>query len=292
MRKGIVLAGGSGTRLYPATLGVSKQLIPIYDKPMVYYPLSVLMLAGLQEIAVITTPHDAPAFRRLLEDGEKWGMRIEWIPQPSPDGLAQAFHLAEDFLAGEGGALVLGDNLFYGHGLTNQVREAAAREEGATVFAHPVEDATSYGVVEFDKEGRAISLEEKPAVPKSRFAVTGLYFYDRTVCERARNLKPSPRGEYEITDLNRSYLEDNKLRVETLGRGFAWLDTGTHASMLQAGLFVEAVQSRQGLLVGSPEEIAFRNGWIDADTLRDLAKPMEKNSYGRTLLALAAGELP
>ncbi|RYG43962.1 glucose-1-phosphate thymidylyltransferase [bacterium] len=292
MRKGIVLAGGSGTRLYPATLATSKQLIPIYDKPMVYYPLSVLMLAGLREIAVITTPHDAPGFRRLLDYGEQWGMRIEWIPQPSPDGLAQAFHLAEGFLEGEGGALVLGDNLFYGHGLTNQVREAAGRSKGATVFAHPVEDATSYGVVEFDREGRAISLEEKPAVPKSRFAVTGLYFYDKTVCERARDLKPSARGEYEITDLNRSYLEDGSLHVETLGRGFAWLDTGTHASMLQAGLFVEAVQSRQGLLVGSPEEIAFRNGWIDADALRELAKPMEKNSYGRTLLALAAGELP
>ncbi|CAN5703211.1 glucose-1-phosphate thymidylyltransferase RfbA [soil metagenome] len=292
MRKGIVLAGGSGTRLYPATRGASKQLIPVYDKPMVYYPLSVLMLAGLREIAVITTPHDAPAFRRLLGDGSGWGMQIEWIEQPSPDGLAQAFHLAEGFLCGEGGALVLGDNLFYGHGLTGQIRNAAARDEGATVFAHPVEDPTAYGVVSFDSEGKAVSLEEKPAHPKSRFAVTGLYFYDSSVCERARNLKPSPRGEYEITDLNRTYLEDGSLRVERLGRGFAWLDTGTHASMLQAGLFVEAVQSRQGLLVGCPEEVAFRNEWIDADDLRVLAKPMEKNAYGRYLLALAEGDLP
>jgi glucose-1-phosphate thymidylyltransferase len=292
IRRGIVLAGGSGTRLYPATRGVSKQLIPVYDKPMVYYPLSVLMLARLREVLVVTTPHDRDAFARLLGDGSDWGMRIEYAVQDRPEGLAQAFHIGEPFLGGEGGALVLGDNLFYGHGLTELVRAAASREEGATVFATPVEDPTAYGVVAFDAAGRAVSLEEKPAEPKSRFAVTGLYFYDASVCERSRALRPSARGEYEITDLNRTYLEDGLLRVETLGRGYAWLDTGTHESMLQAGNFVEAIQRRQGLLVACPEEIAFRNGWIDRADLERLAAPMAKAEYGRALLALATGETP
>lgn len=291
IRKGIVLAGGSGTRLYPVTLAASKQLVPIYNKPMIYYPLSVLMLAGLREVLVITTPHDQEAFRRLLGDGSAWGMHLEYVQQPSPDGLAQAFHLGAPFLAGEGGALVLGDNIFFGHGLTEMVTDAASVESGATVFAYPVEDATAYGVVEFDKQGQAISLEEKPKVPKSRFAVTGLYFYDHTVCERAAALKPSARGEYEITDLNRTYLEDGSLHVQTMGRGFAWLDTGTHDSMLQASCFVEAVERRQGLMVCCPEEIAYRQGWISAADLIKIAAPMAKNPYGRYLLALAEGSL-
>lgn len=292
IRKGIVLAGGSGTRLYPVTLAASKQLVPVYNKPMVYYPLSVLMLAGIRDVAVITTPTDQAAFQRLLGDGSSWGMTIEYIAQPSPDGLAQAFHLGEGFLDGEGGALVLGDNIFFGHGLTEMVTAAADRDQGATVFAYPVEDPTAYGVVEFDSLGRAVSLEEKPKEPKSRFAVTGLYFYDCTVCERARALKPSARGEYEITDLNRAYLEDDALRVETMGRGYAWLDTGTHDSMLQASCFVEAVERRQGLMVCCPEEIAFRQGWIDSDDLATIAAPMAKNPYGKYLLALADGSLP
>lgn len=292
IEKGIVLAGGSGTRLYPVTLAASKQLVPIYNKPMVYYPLCALMLAGLREVLIITTPHDQEAFRRLLGDGTQWGMSIEYVAQPSPDGLAQAFHLGEPFLAGKGGALVLGDNIFYGHGFTDLVRNAASRDDGATVFAYPVEDPTSYGVVEFDAEGRAVSLEEKPTQPKSKFAVTGLYFYDASVCERAKGLKPSARGEYEITDLNRTYLNDGSLRVETMGRGYAWLDTGTHEAMLQAGTFVEAVERRQGLMVCCPEEIAFRQGWIDAADLERLASVMSKNAYGRYLLALGRGELP
>lgn len=292
IEKGIVLAGGSGTRLYPVTLAASKQLVPIYNKPMVYYPLCALMLAGLREVLLVTTPHDQEAFRRLLGDGSQWGMSIDYVAQPSPDGLAQAFHLGEDFLAGKGGALVLGDNIFYGHGFTDLVRNAASRDDGATVFAYPVEDPTAYGVVEFDEAGRAVSLEEKPTQPKSRFAVTGLYFYDSSVCERAKALKPSARGEYEITDLNRTYLEDGSLRVETMGRGYAWLDTGTHEAMLQAGMFVEAVERRQGLMVCCPEEIAFRQGWIDSEDLERLAVVMAKNAYGRYLLALGRGELP
>lgn len=291
IRRGIVLAGGSGTRLYPVTLATSKQLVPIYNKPMIYYPLSVLMLAGIREVLIITTPHDQPSFQRLLGDGSAWGMRLTYEVQPKPEGLAQAFHIGEGFLGGEGGALVLGDNIFYGHGLTKMVQRAASEtSEGATVFAYPVEDPTHYGVVEFDREMRAISLEEKPQNPKSRYAVTGLYFYDNTVCERARNLKPSARGEYEITDLNRSYLEDGQLRVEIMGRGYAWLDTGAHDLMLQASNFVEAVERRQGLMISCPEEIAFRKGWIDADHLRQLAEPLAKNAYGKYLLALAEGK--
>lgn len=291
IKKGIVLAGGSGTRLYPVTLATSKQLVPIYNKPMIYYPLSVLMLAGIREALIITTPHEQAGFQRLLGDGSAWGMRFEYVTQPRPEGLAQAFHLGEPFLNGEGGALVLGDNIFFGHGLTELVTDAAASSSGATVFAYAVEDATAYGVVEFDKQGNAISLEEKPKVPKSRFAVTGLYFYDSTVCERARALQPSARGEYEITDLNRTYLEDGSLHVQTMGRGYAWLDTGTHDSMLQASCFVEAVERRQGLMVCCPEEIAFRQGWIDEEDLARIAAPMIKNPYGRYLQSLAEGTL-
>lgn len=291
IQKGIILAGGSGTRLYPVTLAVSKQLMPIYNKPMIYYPSSVLMLAGIREVLIITTPHDQEVFKRLLGDGSQWGMSFRYAVQPEPGGLAQAFLIGEDWLGDEGTALVLGDNLFFGQGFTAMVRRAASRDDGATVFAYPVERPQDYGVVEFDDEGQAISLEEKPPAPKSKFAVTGLYFYDRSVVNKARSLKPSHRGELEITDLNRLYLEENSLRVERFGRGFAWLDTGSHESMQQAANFVESVERRQGLMISCPEEIAFRQGWIDEAQLRELARPMAKNSYGRYLLELADGTL-
>lgn len=290
VEKGIILAGGSGTRLYPVTLATSKQLAPVYNKPMVYYPLSVLMLAGIREVVVITTPHEQEAFKRLLGDGSQWGMKLHFEVQPKPEGLAQAFLVAERHIEGQPCALVLGDNIFYGRGLSGMLREAAALEEGAVVFAYPVENPSAYGVVEMDSEGRAVTIEEKPIQPKSRLAVTGLYFYDSQVLELARALKPSARGELEITDLNRKYLAQGKLRVEVMGRGFAWLDTGTHRSMLQAANFVEAVESRQGLMISCPEEIAYRLGWIDASHVRNVAEPMSKNEYGQYLVRLIDGE--
>jgi glucose-1-phosphate thymidylyltransferase len=287
MDRGIVLAGGSGSRLWPATRALSKQLVPIYDKPMVCYPLSTLMLADIRRVLLITTPQDRPAFERLLGDGSDWGMSIAYAEQPKPEGLAQAFLIGETFLEGRGGALVLGDNLFYGVGLGKLVREAAAQTQGATVFAYPVENPSDYGVVAFDERMRAVSIEEKPAQPKSRYAVTGLYFYDETVVAKAKSLRPSERGELEITDLNRLYLEEGGLQVRLMGRGYAWLDTGTHHSMLTAANFVEVLQQRQGLLISCPEEIAFVKGWITAEQLRRLAEPMAKNAYGRHLLRLA-----
>jgi glucose-1-phosphate thymidylyltransferase len=285
--KGIILAGGSGTRLYPVTRGVSKQLIPVYDKPMIYYPLSILMLAGIREILVITTPEDAVNFNRLLGDGSQWGLSISYAQQPKPEGLAQAFVIGKEFIGNDRAALVLGDNIFWGHGLVEGLRQAAAQKEGATIFAYRVTDPERYGVVEIGENGKALSLEEKPARPKSNFAITGLYFYDSAVCEYAARLKPSPRGELEITDLNRRYLEMGKLSVITLGRGIAWLDTGTHESMLQAAEFVATIQARQGLKVSCPEEIAFRRGYLSAAQLMALAKPMEKNEYGKYLVELA-----
>ena len=292
IKKGIVLAGGSGTRLYPLTRSVSKQLMPIYDKPMVYYPLATLMLAGIRDILVITTPEDRPLFERLLGDGTQWGIQLSFAVQPYPGGLAQAFVVGGEFVAGQACALVLGDNVFYGHGLIKKLQEAVAHESGATVFAYHVNDPERYGVVEFDKNGKALSLEEKPVNPKSNYVVTGLYFYDDQVSRLAAELKPSARGELEITDLNRLYLAAGKLRVETLGRGQAWLDTGTHESLIRAGTFIQIVQERQGLMVSCPEEIAFRMGWIDAASLMKLAEPVRMNGYGQYLMQLAAGSNP
>ncbi|MER3546699.1 MAG: glucose-1-phosphate thymidylyltransferase [Rhodanobacteraceae bacterium] len=285
-QKGIILAGGSGTRLYPVTQAISKQLLPVYDKPMIYYPLSVLMLAGIREVLVINTPHEQALFKNLLGDGARWGIKIEYAVQPAPEGLAQAFLIGRDFVAGQPSCLILGDNIFYGHGLTGLLQRAASRERGATVFGYRVRDPERYGVAEFDASGRVIGLEEKPARPKSNYAVTGLYFYDGRVCDFAAALKPSARGELEITDLNRCYLHDGSLMLEQLGRGYAWLDTGTHDSMMDAGNYIATVEKRQGLKVCCPEEIAFQNGWIDADQLRELAKPLVKSGYGQYLLQL------
>ena len=287
-RKGIILAGGSGTRLYPLTQAISKQLLPVYDKPMIYYPLSVLMLAGIREVLVINTPHEQALFKALLSDGSQWGMDIQYAAQPSPDGPAQAYLIGRDFVAGQPSCLVLGDNIFYGHGFTDMLRRADARSEGATVFGYWVNDPERYGVAEFDAQGRVIGIEEKPANPRSNYAVTGLYFYDGHASDFAAELKPSPRGELEITDLNRRYLEAGALHLEPLGRGHAWLDTGTHQSLLEASNFIETIEARQGLRVCCPEEIAFGNGWIDAAQVEKLAAPLAKNGYGQYLLSLVS----
>lgn len=292
IRKGIILAGGSGTRLYPLTKVISKQLMPVYDKPMIYYPLASLMLSGIRDILIITMPRDSGSFQELLGDGSQWGLSLSYAVQPSPDGLAQAFIIGEQFLNGEGCALILGDNIFYGVGFYNLVQKASLQEQGATVFAYYVSDPERYGIVEFDDQGNAVSLEEKPVKPKSNYAVTGLYFYDASVTEKAKTLKPSARGELEITDLNKLYLQEGTLRVETMGRGYAWLDTGTHESLLQAASYVETIQERQGLKVCCPEEIAYQLGYIDQEQLIRLAAPLLKNEYGQYLMHITERNLP